>query len=119
MADEELAISRLPAVGHPIRHEQQDPNPKPVDEFEPRSSCRLPVVHTRGVPFPIPLPGRLTEDKLDKAFLDFSTSGPKSCPVRILRRRFVEYLEEEGVPHNKRNRSSRGLFGDTCVTSAC
>lgn len=72
-----LAISHLPAVSHFIRYKQQDPSPESTDEFEPRSTCLLPVIHTCGVFFPIPLSGRLTEDKLDKAFLDLSAFGLK------------------------------------------
>jgi len=67
----------LPAVGHFIRHKQQDPSPKSIDEFEPRSACLLPIIHACGVFFSIPFPSRLTEDKLGEDFLDCSALTPK------------------------------------------
>lgn len=46
-----LMVLHLPAVGHFVRHKQQDPSPKSIDEFEPRSPRLLPVIYPCGVFF--------------------------------------------------------------------
>lgn len=89
-------VSHLPAVGHLSWHEKQKAGSKSVDEFEPRSTRALPIIHTCRIFFPIPLARRSTEDKLNEAFLDFCALGPfpRQGPVCMLGWVEVELLQE-------------------------
>jgi len=77
-----LMVLCLSAVSHFIRYKQQDPSPKSIDEFEPRSTCLLPIIDACGVFFPIPFAGRLTEDQLQVPARP-GLASPRSGKARV------------------------------------